>query len=131
MLEQANTWTLVLAAGEGTRLHSLTTCSSGTPIPKQFCSLFEGPSLLHEALKRAHALSDGIEPQEADPELDYILPGESDDLSRDIVPGQESALRAVRVPSCGWSDLGTPKRVAEAVYGAPRAGRLMCAALRP
>lgn len=296
MPEQANTWTLVLAAGEGTRLRSLTTFASGTPIPKQFCSLFDGPSLLHEAVKRAHAVSDdartcvvvaqqhrfwwegaldsvlkenivvqpqnrgtangillpllyilardpgaqivllpsdhhvrqepiiaaalrravaqlrwrpdqtlllGIEPQEADPELGYILPGESDgqgvltvarfvekppalqarelirsgglwnafivassapallalfrrrvpeiveqmqvaiqqdreagaagrameqlyrhlpiiDFSRDIVPGQESALRAVRVPSCGWSDLGTPKRVAEAVYGAPR-----------
>lgn len=296
MLEEANTWTLVLAAGEGTRLRSLTTSPSGTAIPKQFCSLFEGPSLLHEALKRARAVSDdahtcvvvaeqhrhwwqgalgslspaniivqpenrgtangillpllhilerepgarivllpsdhhvrqepilaaalrkaaeqlewrsdetlllGIEPQEADSELGYILPGASDgrgaltvarfiekppaaqarelirsgglwnafivasraqtllalfrrrvpeivermhtaiqhdrdvgaagraitglyshlpiiDFSRDIVPGQESALRAVRVPSCGWSDLGTPKRVAEAVRAAPR-----------
>lgn len=296
MLDRTNTWTLVLAAGEGTRLRSLTTFASGTPIPKQFCSLFEGPSLLHEALKRARAVSDdahtcvvvaqqhrswwegaldsvppeniivqprnrgtangillpllqilardpgaqivllpsdhhvrqepilaaalrravaqlprrpdetfllGIQPQEADPELGYILPGESDergaltvarfvekppaahardlirsgglwnafivassapallalfrrripeiveqmqaaiqqdrdagaagrsvaqlyrhlpiiDFSRDIVPGQESVLRVVRVPSCGWSDLGTPKRVAEAVCGAPR-----------
>lgn len=296
MPQEANTWTLVLAAGEGTRLRSLTTSPSGTAIPKQFCSLFEGPSLLHEALKRAHAVSDeahicaivaeqhrhwwrgalgalppaniivqpenrgtangillpllhilarepgaqivllpsdhhvrqepvlasalrraveqlewrtdetlllGIEPQEADPELGYILPGASDgrgaltvarfiekppaaqarelirsgglwnafivassapgllalfrrripeivermqaaiqhdreagaegravtelyrhlpviDFSRDIVPGQESALRAVPVPFCGWSDLGTPKRVAEAVRAAPR-----------
>lgn len=299
MLEVANTWTLVLAAGEGTRLRTLTTSPSGAAIPKQFCSLFEGPSLLQEALKRAHAVSDdahtcvvvaeqhrhwwegalgslspanviaqpenrgtangillpllhilardplaqivllpsdhhvrqesvlasalrravehlkcrpddetlllGIEPQEADPELGYILPGASDgqgaltvarfiekppaararelirsgalwnafivasgarallalfrrrvpeivgwmqaaiqydrdagaagrgvavtelyrrlpviDFSRDIVPGQEAALRAVPVPSCGWSDLGTPRRVAEAVRAASR-----------
>lgn len=296
MLEEANTWTLVLAAGEGARLRSLTTFPSGIAIPKQFCSLFEGPSLLHEALKRAHAVSDdahtcvvvaeqhrpwwegaldslpaaniivqpenrgtangillpllhiltrdpnaqivllpsdhhvrqepvlasalrraveqlqwrpdetlllGIEPQDADPELGYILPGASDgrgaltvtrfiekpltaqarelircgglwnafivassaqallalfrrripeivgqmqaavqydlnvgaagravtelyrrlpviDFSRDIMPGQESDLRAMRVPWCGWSDLGTPKRVAEAVRAAAR-----------
>jgi mannose-1-phosphate guanylyltransferase len=58
MLEEANTWALVLAAGEGSRLCSLTTLPSGTPVPKQFCSLFEGPSLLHEALHRAHAVAD-------------------------------------------------------------------------
>ena len=58
MLEEANTWALVLAAGEGSRLRSLTTSPSGTAIPKQFCPLFEGPSLLHEALRRAHAVAD-------------------------------------------------------------------------
>jgi len=296
MLEEANTWALVLAAGEGSRLRSLTTSPSGTPVPKQFCSLFEGPSLLHEALRRAHAVTDsahtcvvvaaqhrrwwqgaldsvpaanvivqpenrgtangillpllhimardpgaqilllpsdhhvrqeavlasalrraaeqltwrfdetlllGIAPEEADPELGYILPGMSDgrgaltvarfiekppaaqareliragglwnafiiassaealltlirrrapevvegmriaverdrdvgtagsavaelyrhlpilDFSRDILPGQESALRALPVPRCGWSDLGTPKRVAAAVRAVPR-----------
>ena len=58
MLEEANTWALVLAAGEGSRLRILTTSPSGTAIPKQFCSLFEGPSLLHEALRRAQAVAD-------------------------------------------------------------------------
>lgn len=291
-------WALVLAAGDGTRLRSLTTVSAGTTVPKQFCSLYEGPSLLHEALCRAwsaapaaqtcavvaerhrhwwegplaqlpaenvivqpdnrgtavgvllpilHILrrdpeakvvllpSDhyigqeavmtaalrgalgrlegryhetlllGILPEEPDPELGYIVPGERDgqgtctvqrfvekpscaqareliaagglwnalvvvstaaallelflaripeivtaletavrgqgeacspdgalaelyaklpilDFSRDIVTGQESALRTLRVPSCGWSDLGTPKRVADALrrYPQPR-----------
>jgi len=46
------TWALVLAAGEGSRLQTLTTTRSGTVIPKQFCSLYNGPSLLHEAMKR-------------------------------------------------------------------------------
>jgi len=29
------------------------------------------------------------------------------------VQGQESRLRVLTVPACGWSDLGTPRRVAE------------------
>jgi hypothetical protein len=35
------------------------------------------------------------------------------DFSRDIVEGQEANLQVLAVPPCGWSDLGTPKRVAE------------------
>lgn len=296
MLEEPNTWALVLAAGEGSRLRSLTTPSSGAAIPKQFCSLYTGPSLLQEALRRAQAvtaeartcvvvaeqhrrwwqgalgslnaenivvqpenrgtamgillpllqilsrdpearlvllpsdhhvrqeavltcaLRDGLEqvdwrfhetlllgvhPEEADPELGYILPGPSDgrgaltiarfvekpspaaarelidagglwnafivvssglalldlfrkrmpdvvramlaalqrdrheslrgaaiaelyrtlpivDFSRDIVAGQESDLRVLPVRPCGWSDLGTPKRVSEALRRTPR-----------
>jgi hypothetical protein len=46
-------WAIVLAAGEGSRLRRLTTDGSGASIPKQFCSLRNGPSLLHEALRRA------------------------------------------------------------------------------
>ena len=37
------------------------------------------------------------------------------DFSRAIVPGQEQYLRVLAVPECGWSDLGTPQRVAEAL----------------
>ena len=46
-------WAVVLAAGEGTRLRSLTTDESGISTPKQFCSLDGGPSLLQLALSRA------------------------------------------------------------------------------
>jgi mannose-1-phosphate guanylyltransferase len=292
-----NTWALVLAAGEGSRLRALTTAPSGTSIPKQFCSLDGGPSLLHEALCRAltvaplrqtcavvaeqhrrwwqdalgslpaenvivqpqnrgtaigillpllHILSRdleasvvllpsdhyvreetlltsgmrdaleclrgryhesvllGLKPEDPDPELGYIVPGATDghgafrvarfvekpspaiareliaagglwnafivvstalallelflaripdivhamraaqerdatadrigraamadlynrlpilDFSRDIVAGQESAFRTRPVPPCGWSDLGTPKRVADALSRCPR-----------
>ncbi len=52
-----HTWTIVLAAGEGSRLRSLTTTRSGLAIPKQFCSLHGGASLLDEALLRAEAVS--------------------------------------------------------------------------
>lgn len=45
-------WAIVLAAGEGTRLRELTT-HSGVSTPKQFCSLRGGRSLLGDALARA------------------------------------------------------------------------------
>jgi mannose-1-phosphate guanylyltransferase len=35
------------------------------------------------------------------------------DFSRDVLQGQESKLRVIAVPPCGWSDLGTPRRVGD------------------
>lgn len=46
-------WALVLAAGSGTRLSSLTMNAEGETVPKQFCSLEDGPSLLRLTLARA------------------------------------------------------------------------------
>lgn len=51
-----DTWAVILAGGEGHRLESLTTDISGTRIPKQFCSLNGGVSLLEETLARAKGL---------------------------------------------------------------------------
>ncbi len=52
-----NTWVIVLAAGEGSRLRTLTTTELGVAVPKQFCSLNGGLSLLHEALHRAASIA--------------------------------------------------------------------------
>ena len=41
------------------------------------------------------------------------------DFSRDILEGQESMLRVLRVPNCGWTDLGTPQRVAQTLHRLP------------
>ncbi|MCC7412412.1 MAG: NTP transferase domain-containing protein [Gammaproteobacteria bacterium] len=49
----AHDWAIVLAAGNGSRLRCLTTTGTGVSVPKQFCSLAGGPSLLDEALQRA------------------------------------------------------------------------------
>ena len=289
-----NTWAVVLAAGDGTRLSTLTTDSDGNPVPKQFCSLNGGGSLLHEALQRAtrvvprervcaivadqhrpywrldlwalpagnvivqpsnrgtahgvllavlsilehdpfarilflpadHYVADesalagslretaallnrntqglvlvGIEPDEPDPELGYIVPGrmlgdgsyaveqfvekphpkmasellssgalwnsfifaangasllgllrqriassvediatalarddrshalaqayerlDSVDFSRAIMQGAEKSLRVIAAPQCGWTDLGTPKRVADTLRRLDRLG---------
>ena len=47
------TWAIVLAGGSGTRLRPLTMNRAGIPVPKQYCSLDSGPSLLRAALQRA------------------------------------------------------------------------------
>src|ERR1017187_1893683 len=49
-------WAIVLAAGDGTRLSTLTTDDRGDAVPKQFCSLNGGPSLLQEAMQRARRI---------------------------------------------------------------------------
>ncbi len=52
------TWGVVLAAGDGTRLRTLTTDEHGVTVPKQFCSVDGGPSLLRMAIQRASAVAD-------------------------------------------------------------------------
>jgi len=37
------------------------------------------------------------------------------DFSRDVAQRATHLLRVIRAPACGWSDLGTPRRVAEAL----------------
>jgi mannose-1-phosphate guanylyltransferase len=54
--ERQRTWALVLAAGDGTRLATLTTDAYGRSVPKQFCSLNGGHSLLEEAMQRGRRL---------------------------------------------------------------------------
>lgn len=55
-----HTWALVLAGGDGTRLRPLTTTRTGAQVPKQFCSLVGGHTLLEEAIARA----EGVVPRE-------------------------------------------------------------------
>ncbi|HEX3397721.1 MAG TPA: sugar phosphate nucleotidyltransferase [Steroidobacteraceae bacterium] len=57
MKHRLNTWAVVLAAGDGSRLRGLTRNERGIAIPKQFCSLQGGPCLLQEALQRAAAVA--------------------------------------------------------------------------
>jgi mannose-1-phosphate guanylyltransferase len=52
-----DTWALVLAAGEGSRLKALTMTPAGAHVPKQFCSLWGGPTLIDEALDRAESVA--------------------------------------------------------------------------
>lgn len=57
MTTMDSTWAIVLAAGDGNRLRSLTTDPDGVAVPKQFCSLRGGESLLQETLHRAFAVA--------------------------------------------------------------------------
>lgn len=46
MKAYGQTWAVVLAAGDGSRLARLTTDAAGNSVPKQFCSLDGRASLL-------------------------------------------------------------------------------------
>ena len=56
-MKSQKTWAIVLAAGSGSRLASLTTDERGNAVPKQFCTLSGGQSLLHDALQRARQVA--------------------------------------------------------------------------
>jgi mannose-1-phosphate guanylyltransferase len=57
MQDSAHTWALVLASGDGRRLSELSTDATGRPVPKQYCTLGGGPSLLQAAMQRGSALA--------------------------------------------------------------------------
>jgi mannose-1-phosphate guanylyltransferase len=50
-------WAVILAGGQGRRMRHLTIGPDGLSVPKQFCSLGRGNSLLHDALHRAGAIA--------------------------------------------------------------------------
>lgn len=75
------------------------------------------PSLLH-ALALAPRRSDGSLDPVALARLYASIP--SSDFSRELLQGSEDRLRLVTVPACGWSDLGTPARLAACVALSPR-----------
>lgn len=50
---RAERWAVVLAGGEGRRLSGLTRGDDGVAVPKQYCSLDGGPTLVQLAVRRA------------------------------------------------------------------------------
>lgn len=54
--ESGNLWALILAAGEGSRIRSLTRDEAGVSVPKQFYSPSGGESLLRSTIRRAASL---------------------------------------------------------------------------
>jgi len=57
MALETELWAVVLAAGDGTRLRELTTGPDGDCVPKQFCSLDGGPTLLRRAVARGFSFA--------------------------------------------------------------------------
>lgn len=55
--DPSNLWTIVLAAGEGTRLRALTRALHGEELPKQFATILGGESLLQATLRRTSCWS--------------------------------------------------------------------------
>jgi mannose-1-phosphate guanylyltransferase len=129
------TWAIVLAGGEGRRLHSLTTTSFGIAVPKQLAeTLVAGGALWNTfiVIARASALIELFVEKYPDVVVrmrSAILKGSSSselspatielyrelrdiDFSRHVLQGAEAQLGVVQASRCGWSDLGTPKRLA-------------------
>jgi len=50
-------WAIVLAAGEGSRLRSMTRLPDGQFVPKQYCRFGQGESLLERTLRRARSVA--------------------------------------------------------------------------
>jgi mannose-1-phosphate guanylyltransferase len=55
--DMAETWAVILAGGESSRLRKLTTTREGLVIPKQYCSLGRSSCLLQDALTRARTVA--------------------------------------------------------------------------
>jgi mannose-1-phosphate guanylyltransferase len=83
--------------------------ASATVLLKLFAERY--PSLV-ERMTRA-VIRDASCPQDAPAATALYAELPTLDFSRDVLEGQESLLRVLAVPACGWSDLGTPRRVAE------------------
>jgi mannose-1-phosphate guanylyltransferase len=56
-MKTGNTWSIVLAGGDGTRLRELTTGAGRAAVPKQFCSVRGGPSLIRRAIQRGETIA--------------------------------------------------------------------------
>jgi mannose-1-phosphate guanylyltransferase len=57
MEKQGNLWSIVLAGGDGSRLSQMTGGFEGRAVPKQYCNIKGGPSLLRQALRRARSVA--------------------------------------------------------------------------
>jgi mannose-1-phosphate guanylyltransferase len=71
------------------------------------------PQLLNEM--RAAVQLDASSPDEPVAAADLYPRLPELDFSRHVIEGSETTLRVLPVPACGWSDLGTPRRVSEAL----------------
>ncbi len=57
MSQTQHVWALILAAGEGSRLRDLTSDGRGDAVPKQYCTLLGGPTLLENTMRRADSFA--------------------------------------------------------------------------
>ncbi len=74
----SNRVALLLAGGDGTRLRELTSKIAGAPIPKQYCRLLQGSSLLEATISRARLFA----PRER---ISVVINENHLDLARDQV----------------------------------------------
>jgi mannose-1-phosphate guanylyltransferase len=79
--------------------------------PRYWFAVLEMETLLSRARQRPSHWSALLELYERLPEIDF---------SHDVLAERGSDLRVLHVPACGWSDLGTPRRVAQTIQSLPK-----------
>jgi mannose-1-phosphate guanylyltransferase len=87
---EPNLWTIILAAGEGTRLRALTRALHGEDLPKQFATIQGHGSMLQTTLRRTAQFS------RADQTV-AVVAAEREDLAREQI-GQSTAVDVVAQP---------------------------------
>jgi mannose-1-phosphate guanylyltransferase len=102
LIERGALWnTFILAASARTLLHLFVTRFATIVVDMQL-RLSRHLTSLHDDLTPLAELYEWL------PNLDF---------SRDILEQQQARLCVLRVPACGWSDLGTPNRVGHMLSG--------------
>lgn len=121
-------WSLVLAGGDGVRLQALTRALTGAPMPKQYCRLLGGRSLLEATLARIAPFtppertlavvnrdhldfaSEQLTPLSSGNVLVYeALPRWS--FSRDFLALIPAEMVTAASEDMGWSDWGTTEAI--------------------
>jgi mannose-1-phosphate guanylyltransferase len=74
-----------------------------------------------ELLRRMHQAVDGAKNCDGTALKVFYEELPDIDFCRDLLESTDQPLRVLAVPQCGWSDLGTPERVAEVLLGGTRA----------
>lgn len=98
-------WSTFIFAARGHALTALVeTCRPGLVASLRMASVLGGESLsrLYDILPRT-------------------------DLSRDVLERAPDRLHVLTAPACGWTDLGTPERVARCLAGLPARGAMQSA----
>jgi hypothetical protein len=128
MRNVASTWAVVLAGGDGSRLREITRTAAREAVPKQFCSLLRKTCLLEDAIRRAQAVASVqhicsvVAEQhrrwwsgalDSVPEHNIFTQPKNCGTAHGILLAL--LLQVLRMPGCGWTDLGSPKRVAETI----------------
>jgi mannose-1-phosphate guanylyltransferase len=104
LIKQGALWNTFILAGSMRALLNLFEGQFGATIAnmRRALELAQDPLIGSHALERLYATF------------------ESRDFSRDVLQRSKQRLQVLRVPNCGWTDLGTPKRVEETVRNLAR-----------
>jgi mannose-1-phosphate guanylyltransferase len=104
LIAQGALWNTFILAGTARALIELFA-------PRYWFAVFEMQALLAHARQRISHWPALLDLYERLPDIDF---------SHEVLGEKGSQLRVLPVPGCGWSDLGTPRRVAQTIQSLPK-----------